>query len=103
MNNKHYSQKISSKIYLRENFKDIYPDYILNNEKTGWRAPIDIWYDKRIRDLYIDIISNAFKNSLYINSKKIIDEIYIKKSYPGKHIQAFLSLAILANCYSLDI
>ena len=74
-----------------------------NKSKSGWRAPIDIWYNQKYKDLFLDIFSSVEKNNNLIDWSKIIKFVYETDRWPGKHMHQYLSLAILSNKYQINI
>jgi asparagine synthase (glutamine-hydrolysing) len=98
-----YINKENNKLFLRKKYQDELPNYILNKPKSGWRAPVDIWYDKKYKDLFLDVFSEVENNNNLINWTSIKKTVYKNHQWPGKHMHLYLSLAILSNKYKLNI
>ncbi len=64
-----------TKLILKNSYNKIFPDYILNKQKTGWSVPITHWIenDDKIKEKY---------NST-INNKDGIEEILSVSNYQG--------------------
>jgi len=101
--NKHeYISKEYNKIFLRNHYQNTLPEYIMNKKKSGWRAPIDIWYDKKYKDLFLDTFSSVENSSSLIDWTKVKSQVYKKETWPGKNIHLYFSLAILSSKYKLN-
>ncbi len=106
ISSKQYINSKQNKLFLRDLYKNTLPPFILNKKnKTGWTAPIrDEWYDHKTKDLFISIVDKfTNKDSDLINWKSVRISISKTNIHPGKDIHLYLSLAILANKYGVDI
>ena len=104
LKNTNYIDKNTNKKYLRNYYSGKLPDYIVNrNQKSGWRAPIESWYDKKFKDLFISIIDSVNSSNTIVDWNSVKKEIEDSDSWPGKHIHLYISLAILSKEYNLDI
>ena len=98
-----YRGETMNKLLLRRLFTDKLPDYITKRaEKTGWRAPIEHWYDKRFKNLFLAIINNKREGGI-VDWPRIKKQLESKDSWPGKKFHLYLSLAILADNYQIDL
>lgn len=103
LSNDDYQTEAENKIFLRRLFTDKLPDYIIHRtEKTGWRAPIERWYDKRFKNLFLDIISNRRGGGI-VDWPRIKKQLEESDTWPGKTFHLYLSLAILADNYNIDL
>lgn len=98
-----YINENNNKLFLRHKYKFELPNYILNKPKSGWRAPIDVWYDSAYKDLFLDVFSKVYNNKSLIDWPSISKAVYRNNKWPGKHIHLYLSLAILSEKYKLNI
>lgn len=104
-NNLHKTEYINehnNKLFLRTHYQNALPKYILDKKKSGWRAPVEIWYDKKYKDLFLDILSSVDESSDLIDWNKIKSKVYQTDKWPGKNIHLYLSLAILSSKYKLN-
>lgn len=101
---KDYVSAGSNKIFLRNLYKDRLPGYIIQRkQKTGWRAPVVEWYDEEFKKLFLDIIRPLRNKNSVVDWDGVYREIEMKNQWPGKHIHLYLSLAILAQKYNIQI
>jgi asparagine synthase (glutamine-hydrolysing) len=98
-----YINNNNNKLFLRNKYKFELPNYILNKPKSGWRAPIDVWYDNKCKDLFLDVFSRVENNNNLIDWPSICKAVYKTNKWPGKHIHLYLSLAILSEKYRINI
>ncbi len=102
--NKEYISEETNKIFLRDYYYKKLPDYIVQRkDKSGWRAPIQTWYDKKFKNLFLEIITEIENNNTLIDWKNIKKQIEQTDNWPGKYTHLYLSLAILSKQYNLDI
>jgi asparagine synthase (glutamine-hydrolysing) len=93
-----------NKIYLRKIYEHKLPEYIVNRQdKTGWRAPISQWYDKSAKNLFLEILSSKHLTGRLIDWEQLRQYIVERDGWPGKHVHIYLSLAILAREYNIDL
>ncbi|MEK7177173.1 MAG: asparagine synthase (glutamine-hydrolyzing) [Patescibacteria group bacterium] len=98
-----YTDKNSNKLFLRNLYEGRLPEYITGRkDKTGWRSPITDWYDGSFKKLFLEIISDR-KSNEYIDWEKVRHCIESGDTWPGKHIHLYLSLAILARKYNINL
>ncbi|MCC0668352.1 asparagine synthase (glutamine-hydrolyzing) [Clostridioides sp. ZZV14-6153] len=64
--------KNNTKVLLRESFKDIVPEHVIQRKKLGFPTPIRVWLKDDLGDVVRDTISNA-------NVDEFIDKKYIIK------------------------
>ncbi len=100
-----YINDVNNKLFLRKYTDAVLPAYITKKpHKTGWRAPIDIWYDQDFKNLFLRIIEDARKQGgLYIDWDKVYTRIEERDTWPGKWVHIYLSLAILSTQYKLKL
>lgn len=100
---KDYTDKSGNKIFLRKLYRGKLPAYITDRiDKTGWRAPINEWYDSSFKNLFLEILSDRNTRGL-IPWNNIRKQVASSDAWPGKKIHLYLSLAILAREYNIDI
>jgi asparagine synthase (glutamine-hydrolysing) len=98
-----YRNDTENKVYLRKLFTGRLPSYITERKKkTGWRAPIEYWYDARFKSLFLDII-NTQRGGGLIDWPLIKKEIEKSATWPGKYSHLYCSLAILSTHFNLDL
>jgi asparagine synthase (glutamine-hydrolysing) len=94
---------MTNKPYLRRHYQNKLPEYIINRpDKTGWRAPVVAWYDAEMKRLFLEIIDQAPESTL-VDWKRIQTQIEATDSWPGKHIHAYISLALVAKKFRLAL
>ena len=99
-----YIEKSGNKKFLRNLYRGKLPEYITDrSDKTGWRSPLANWYDKTFQTLFLSIIEPMKKSNHIIDWERIARQIEEKEMWPGKHIHAYLSLAILAQQYDIEL
>ncbi len=99
-----YITKESNKLYLRNLFFGKLPGYITKRpDKTGWRAPIAYWYDKRFKDLFLSIIAEVEGQQGVVDWKAVKRIIERTDKWPGKYVHIYLSLALLSKRFDLII
>lgn len=99
-----YVNKASNKLFLRELYRGKLPDYIINRtDKTGWRSPIVDWYDKDLKNTFLEILSPMRNNQSIINWSDVIRKVEQTDKWPGKQIHLYLSLAVLAQKYKITL
>ncbi len=104
LNEDDYVSPRSNKIFLRKLYDGRLPDYITKRtDKTGWRSPIKEWYDKDIKNFFLEIISSVKSGSNYIDWQKIENRIQTTDQWPGKEIHLYLSLAIISDKYKIEL
>jgi asparagine synthase (glutamine-hydrolysing) len=97
-----YINEKSNKLFLRKHYEGKLPDYITHRpDKSGWRAPIEVWYNKKFKNLYLDILSKPRGN--FIDWPKVRQLVESKNTWPGKYSHLYLSLAILADRYNIPL
>jgi asparagine synthase (glutamine-hydrolysing) len=97
-----YISESENKIFMRKHYEGKLPDYIVHRpEKTGWRAPVDIWYDQEVKNMFLSIIGN--RQGEIVDWDGVRALIAEKESWPGKVVHFYLSLALLADRYKLTI
>ncbi|MGO0984858.1 asparagine synthase (glutamine-hydrolyzing) [Clostridioides difficile] len=64
--------KSNTKVLLRESFKDIVPEHVIQRKKLGFPTPIRVWLKDNLGDVVRETISNA-------NIDEFIDKKYIIK------------------------
>jgi len=98
-----YTDKHSNKLFLRKLYDGKLPDYITKrNDKTGWRSPIADWYDNDFKNLFLEIIGDR-KSMDIVDWKAVRRHIESTDTWPGKQVHLYLSLAILAEEYNINI
>jgi asparagine synthase (glutamine-hydrolysing) len=109
-----YINTTNNKIFLRHYADGKLPDYITKREKkTGWRAPVETWYDENYKNLFLEILNKA-KNNQKDNLNKsedgeiikwdeVIKRVEERDVWPGKWVHIYLSLAILSNKFDLKM
>jgi asparagine synthase (glutamine-hydrolysing) len=91
-----YIDSRTNKIFLRNLYKEKLPSYItLRKDKTGWRAPVAVWYDKEYKRFFLDIISSMEDTNTLINWNTIKKVIESSDVWPGKTAHLYLSLALI--------
>ncbi len=97
-------KNIVNKPFLRAHYLGKLPDYITKREdKTGWRSPIQEWYDVRYRDMFLDTISVVENNNGLVDWKAAKEIIMKRQDWPGKTAHLYVSLALLAKEYRISI
>jgi len=97
-----YFESGGNKVFLRNLYRNKLPDYIVDRkDKTGWRSPIIDWYDEQYKAFFLETIPT--RDGPYIEWSKIHSYIVSKDGWPGKHIHVYLSLAILAKEYNVEL
>jgi hypothetical protein len=97
-----YLNKDNNKLFLRKVYQDELPSYIMDKKKSGWRAPVEYWYDAEMKGMFLDILGSVKKGRV-INWQAVRNSVERSETYPGKHIHVYLSLAILASRFKLEI
>lgn len=93
-----------NKMFLRKQYTNKLPDYIVKRKaKTGWRAPIDNWYDESVKKLFLDILTDKSLTGSIVNWQKVASVVEQSDKWPGKYIHLYLSLALIAKEFKLDI
>lgn len=93
-----YISQDTNKIFLRNLYTDKLPAYIINRkDKTGWRAPVQTWYNHTYKNLFLDILSSAEKSTLPIDWKSIQHHVAQTNVWPGKMVHLYLSIALLSK------
>ncbi len=93
---------IVNKPFLRRHYLGKLPEYIMKREdKTGWRSPIQDWYDARFKELFLDTIGSVESNSELVDWKAVKEIIAKRESWPGKTAHLYVSLAMLSKQYGL--
>ncbi len=99
-----YIDKEVNKKYIRKLYDGVLPDFILKKEKkTGWRNPLEFWYDPEIKNKFLEIISDVESNKAIVDWKEIRKIIERSDSWPGKNIHIYLSIAILSRKFRVLI
>lgn len=95
--NEDYINEDGNKIFLRNHYQNKLPDYIVNRaDKTGWRAPVSVWYDNQFKEAFLGLVGNR-PNDI-IDWSKVRQLIKESEAWPGKEIHYYLSLSsILKN------
>jgi asparagine synthase (glutamine-hydrolysing) len=100
---KDYADKQANKLFLRKLYDGKLPDYITKRtDKTGWRSPISDWYDESFKKLFLEIIGDR-KSTKHVDWDKVRQRIESSDKWPGKQVHLYLSLAILAKEYNVEI
>jgi asparagine synthase (glutamine-hydrolysing) len=100
--NTHYVSPKESKVYLRQLYAGVLPDYIAKRkDKTGWRAPVAEWYDNTYKSHFIDILESVNDAAPQVDWESIITHVKNTDMWPGKHVHFYLSLALLIREYKL--
>lgn len=87
---------------MREKYTNKLPDYITKRmDKVGWRGPVSDWYSKEMKNLFCDIVPT--KDSDLIRWSAVRNHIMNSKHWPGKQIHWYLSTALLAQKFGLDL
>lgn len=93
----------TNKVFLRSHYAGKLPDYIVKRKKkTGWRSPVDRWYDKDLKGCFLDIIDDARQGGL-VDWSSVRRAIAQSEQWPGKIIHLYLSLAVLSKTYDIEI
>lgn len=93
-----------NKPFLRNHYTNKLPDYITTRkDKSGWRAPISNWYDNRFKNLFLEILGPMQTHKTLIDWGRLYQQVKERDTWPGKYIHLYLSLAILAQEYNLEI
>lgn len=104
LSHRDYISETNNKIFLRKYATGKLPEYITaRKRKSGWRAPIELWYDNKFKELFLEIVRPMKNNRHLINWASIYNKIEKEEKWPGKYIHLYLSLAILATEHKLDI
>ncbi len=100
-NNDYISPK-ENKLFLRRMYDGKLPGYITKRpDKTGWRAPVQVWYDASYKKMFLDILSSVPHTQDVIDWKMLEKRVEEKETWPGKSIHLYLSLALLIKTYNL--
>lgn len=92
-----------SKKFLRKMYEDKLPRYILEKGKTGWRAPIDLWFNQKFRQLFLDIVAGQRgRRQDNIDWDRVHDTIRNAQHALPKHMYFYISLAILGDMYQVE-
>lgn len=85
-----------NKLFLRDLYTNKLPDYITKRkDKTGWRAPVEIWYDASYKELFIEILRSAKNTTSSIDWPAIIHMVEQNETWPGKTVHLYLSIALI--------
>lgn len=96
-----YTSAQLNKVFLRNLYAEKLPSYITKRkDKTGWRAPVQVWYDASFKKLFLDILSSV-EDRDYVDWKRLKREVEETDAWPGKTIHLYLSLAILIQEWGL--
>ena len=99
-----YFDRRHNKTFLRELYTKKLPNYVTHRKtKTGWRAPITHWYDKRFKNLFLEILSPMQHSHGLIDWNGIITHVERSNGWSGKYTHLYLSLAILSQTYKLNV
>jgi asparagine synthase (glutamine-hydrolysing) len=100
-----YVSKKQNKNFIRNLYDGVLPDYITKrSDKSGWRAPIAIWYNQEFKDLFLEMFNEAKRSGgNLIDWNKVIKMVEEKEGWPGKYTHLYFSLAALSNKYKLSI
>lgn len=99
---KDYFKNGQNKFKIRGIVNDILPDYISKRPiKTGWRSPIESWYDNKTKNLFLEILPN--KDSNLIKWSKVKRLVQNSDKWPGKVVHLYLSLAILSEKFKINL
>jgi asparagine synthase (glutamine-hydrolysing) len=91
----------ANKRFLRRHYLGKLPDYIVKRkDKTGWRSPVQGWYDKRFKETFLATLPASGSLVDWPAVKKWMGS---KETWPGKQAHLYLSLAVLSKGYNLDI
>jgi asparagine synthase (glutamine-hydrolysing) len=94
----------TNKPFLRQHYLGKLPDYIVKRpDKTGWRSPIQEWYDGRFKELFLDAVATAERGGDLVDWKAVKASIEGKPGWPGKQAHLYVSLALLSKGYGLKI
>lgn len=101
-----YFNNGNNKVWLRGYAEGKLPDYITHRkEKTGWRAPVSVWYDQEFKDLFLSIIRKAksLSSTGIIDWERVEERVMSREGWPKKDVHIYLSLAILSDRFNLNI
>ncbi len=97
-----YISPLKNKIFLRELYEGKLPNYITHRkDKTGWRAPVQHWYNKAYKNLFLEILGDMRGIESYLDWDHVHAFVESKDTWPGKTIHVYLSLAILIREFNL--
>lgn len=105
LTNSDYTNGTLNKVFLRDYLMKKIPEYItLREKKTGWRAPIEPWYGKDLKGLYLDIVSTAkASGSGFINWELLTNKIETTDSWPGREAHFNVTIALLSTYFDLSL
>jgi len=101
-----YFKEGNNKVWLRQYAEGKLPNYITHRkEKTGWRAPVSLWYDQEFKELFLSIIRKAKSASTtgIVDWERVEQRILSREGWPKKDVHIYLSLAILSDRFNLNI
>jgi len=98
-----YISEKQNKLFLRRLYENKLPAYIVKRaDKTGWKAPVEHWYDAKYKTRFLDILSSVENSNTFVDWRMIKKMVEKKDTWPGKKIHLYLSLAILINDFKLS-
>lgn len=92
-----YVSENENKIALRRWYEGVLPEYITHRtKKTGWRAPVSVWYDDSFKELFVSLVRTAKSSSQgLIDWSAIERKIIGSDTWPGKQVHFYVALAAL--------
>ncbi|MFH1259482.1 MAG: asparagine synthase (glutamine-hydrolyzing), partial [Elusimicrobiota bacterium] len=67
---------ITKKYILRKIMKKYLPAHTLNKAKHGFTVPVDLWFQKRIKDFFLQVITDSsFEGNRYFSKETIISMV----------------------------
>ncbi len=98
-----YISREMNKKFLRNLYDRKLPDYITKRQtKTGWRAPVETWYDNSYKKRFLEILGEVDTSIDCIDWTALRKQIETRDTWPGKTAHLYLSLAILIDRYKLS-
>lgn len=103
LSHKNYFNGEINKYTLRTLYKDKLPTYITERkDKTGWRSPINVWWDTSYKGLFLDAFRNAPRGEI-VQWDVLERELENKDGWPGKYFHLYFSLAVLSKKYNMPL
>jgi asparagine synthase (glutamine-hydrolysing) len=104
LTDKDYFSNGFNKSFARQWLRSFIPDYIaLRKSKVGWNLPLQDWYDEDFKQAFIGHLEKMSGKTGIVDWKSIVRKIESSPKWPGKEIHFYISLAIVANHFGLDI
>ena len=93
-----------NKTLLRALCAEKLPHYITHRRiKKSGTAPIARWYDRRFKNLFLEILSPMQGTNGLIDWDGVIKHVQHSDRWPGTYAHLYLSLAILSQKYKLNV